>query len=132
MSIASLIKERELGRDAGSITLHDREDNRLVCAHMVSQVRRELCLFTRDLDKPVYDQAPFLAGVREMALRNRLSRTRILLQDHERVVKQGHRLVELVRHLSSGAEIRVPHEDWLAHPENFMSVAVPGFPSARK
>ncbi len=120
MSIASLIKERELGRDAGLISLQDREENRLVCAHMLSQVRRELCLFTHDLDKPVYDQAPFLAGVREMALRNRLSRIRILLQDHERVVKQGHRLIELVRHLSSGAEIRVPHADWLAHPENFL------------
>lgn len=120
MSLASLIKERELGRDAGLITLQDREDNRLVCAHMLSQVRRELCLFTRDLDKPVYDQAPFLTGIREMALRNRLSRIRILLQDHQRVVKQGHRLVELVRHLSSSTEIRVPGKDWMAHPENFL------------
>ena len=120
MNLESLIKERKLGRDAGLITLQDRADNRLVCAHMLSQVQRELCLFTRDLDKPVYDQAPFLTGVRELALCNRLSRIRILLQDHERVVKQGHRLIELVRHLSSSAEIRVPHGDWLAHPENFL------------
>ena len=117
MSIASLIRERELGRDAGLITLQNSEENRLVCAHMLSQVRRELCLFTRDLDKAVYDQAPFLAGVRELALRNRLSRIRILLQNHERAVKQGHRLIALVRHLSSSAEIRVPPEEWLAHPD---------------
>lgn len=120
MKLESLIRERELGRDAGLITLRDLAENRLVCAHMLGQVRRELCLFTRDLDKAVYDQTPFLTGVRELALRSGASRIRILLQDHERVVKQGHRLIELVRHLSSSAEIRIPHEDWLNLPENFM------------
>ena len=120
MNLESLIETRQLGRDAGLITLEDRAQNRLVCTHMLGQVHREFCLFTRDLDKTVYDQAPFLDAIRGLALRNRMSRIRILLQDHERVVKQGHRLIELVRHLSSSAEIRVPHGDWLAHAENFM------------
>lgn len=120
MSIATLIGERGLGRDAGPISLHGREDNRLVCAHMLSQVRRELCLLTRDLDKPVYDQASFLAGLKELALRSRFSRIRILLQDHEPVVKHGNRIVELVRRLRSSAEIRIPPEDWLDYPVNFL------------
>jgi len=120
MKLESLIEGRQLGRDAGLITLSDRAENRLVSAHMLAQVTRELCLFTHDLDKPVYDQPEFLQGVKELALRSRASRIRVLLQDHERVVKYGHRLIELVRHLSSSAEIRIPHEDWRSHMENFM------------
>ena len=120
MNLESLIETRQLGRDAGLLTLQDRAENRLVCAHMAGQARRELCLFTRDLDKALYDQAPFLDAVRALALRSRTSRLRILLQDHERVVKQGHRLIELVRHLSSSAEIRIPHRDWLEHAQNFL------------
>ena len=120
MSIETLIEARLLGQDAGPIALHSRQDNRLVCVHMLSQVRRELCSLTRDLDKPIYDQALFLAGLKELTLRSRLSRIRILLQDHEQVVKHGHRIVELVRRLSSSAEIRIPPEDWLEHPVNFL------------
>lgn len=127
MSIQTLIDARRLGQDAGPIALHGRQDNLLVCVHMLSQVRRELCLLTRDLDKPIYDQAPFLAGLKAFALRSHFSRARILLQDHEPVVKHGHRIVELVRRLSSSAEIRIPPEDWQNYPVNFLLADQDGY-----
>jgi hypothetical protein len=120
MSIETLIDARRLGHDAGPIALHGKQDNRLVCVHMLRQVRRNLCLLSRDLDKSIYDQAPFLAGLKALALRSRFSRIRILLQDHEPVLKHGHRIVEFVRRLSSSAEIRIPPEDWVDYPVNFV------------
>ena len=120
MNLESLIEKRQLGRDAGLITLETRAENRLICTHMAGQARHELCLFSRDLDKSIYDHVPFLDAVKSLALHSRTSRIRILLQDHERVIKYGHRFIELARHLSSSAEIRVPHGDWLSHAENFM------------
>ena len=120
MNLESLIEMRQLGRDAGLITLEGRAENRLVCAHMAGQAQHALCLFSRDLDKAIYDYGPFLDAVKALALRSHTSQIRILLQDHERVVKQGHRLIELVRHLSSSTEIRIPHGDWLSHAENFL------------
>jgi len=120
MNLESLIETRHLGRDPGLITLERSAENRLVCAHMAGQARHELCLFSRDLDKAIYDHVPFLDAVKALALHSRTSRIRILLQDHERVIKQGHRLIELMRQLSSSAEIRVPQGDWLSHAENFL------------
>ena len=34
MNLESLIETRQLGRDAGLITLEERAENRLICAHM--------------------------------------------------------------------------------------------------
>jgi hypothetical protein len=120
MSLDAFIDNRSLGRDAGPLALHDARDHRLVCAHMLAQVRRELCLLSRDLDKAIYDQAAFLAGLKNLALLSRFSRIRILLQDPTRTVQRGHRIIELARRLPSSIEIRVPHSDWLDHPESFL------------
>jgi hypothetical protein len=120
MSLQERIAGRALGRDAGPVLVHDVEGNRLVCAHMLEQARRDLCLLTRDLDKPVFDQPRFLAALRRLALRSRFSRIRILLQDHERVVKQGHRIIELTRRLVSSIEVRTPSEEWQDLAENYL------------
>lgn len=119
-SLEALLAERVLGRDAGLLTLHDAQDHRLVCAHMVGQIHRELCLLSRDLDKKIYDQEAFFAGLKGLALRSRFSRIRILLQDPSRVMQRGHRLIELARRLTSSIEIRVPSPDWLDYPESFL------------
>ncbi len=120
MDLQQQIETRGLGRDAGILQLHSVTDNALVAAHLLGQTRREFCLLTLDLDKAVFDRREFLDGLKELALRSHLSRIRILLQDHIRVVRQGHRVIELARRLTSSLEIRVPSEDWLDHPENFL------------
>jgi hypothetical protein len=120
MDLRQQLENRRLGRDAGLLQLHSAADNALVAADLLAQTRRELCLLSQDLDRPVFDRREFLDGLRELALRSSLSRIRILLQDHRRVVRQGHRVIELARRLTSSLEIRVPSEDWLEHPENFL------------
>jgi hypothetical protein len=127
MSLAQAVAERALGRDAGLLRLQSAGDNRLVCAHMLEQTRRELCLLSHYLDKPVFDQEAFLRGVRALALHGRHSRIRILLHDHGPAVKQGHRLVELIRRLSSSIEIRIPGDDWRDLAENFLLADGRGF-----
>jgi hypothetical protein len=114
------IRRRVLGRDAGVLTLEGRRENRAAAGHMAAQAQRELCLFTRDLDKAVYDQSEFLDAVKSLALRSGMSRVRVLLQDHGPVLAQGHRLIELARRLSSSIEIRVPPTDWLDAPESYL------------
>ncbi len=116
-----------LGRDAGDLVMEDSAGTRAVCTHMLSQARRELCLLSRELDKTLFDQTGFLAALKDLALRSRLARARVLLQDHTRAVSQGHRIIELSRRLTSRIEIRVPGEDWLDYPENFMLIDQYGY-----
>ena len=120
MDITEQLENRTLGRDAGILHLSDVADNALAAARLVAQARRELSILSRDLDKPVFDNREILDGLKELALRSHLSRIRIVIQDHERVVKQGRRIIELARRLTSSLEIRLPSDDWRDFPENFL------------
>ncbi len=93
------------------LTVADSVDNRAAALALVTQARRTIDIFTQDLEPMVYDHQPILDAVRQLALRSRRSRVRVLVKDSRRAVKDGHRLVELARHLSSFVEIRKAHED---------------------
>lgn len=114
------LDDRMLGATSGLLVPRDRDQCQRIIAHLAGQARRELCLLSRDLDRALYDQAPFLDALRELALRGAQSRIRILLQDPAGVARQGHRILELARRLTSRIELRRPAEEWLNHPENFL------------
>lgn len=100
-----------LGETAGPILLHGQSAIRSAIARMADQARRELWIFSHDLDAPLYDQEPFLDSVRRTALRSADRPVRVLLYEAEPAVRNGHRLIELARHLSSRIGIRrVPTE----------------------
>lgn len=120
MNTAPGVTDRRLGSDPGRLILETGAENRDVCAHMAGQAGRHLQIFSHDLDKPVYDTEPFIHSIRQLVLGNRQAQVKILLQNNDRVVKQGHRLIELARRLSSSIEIRVPPYDWLEHRQNFL------------
>jgi predicted GNAT family N-acyltransferase len=110
----------KLGESDDLFHLHNEEDHLIHAAGMLRQAKRDLALFTHDLDPAVYDQPPFLEAFKALALRSRHSRLRILLQDNTLVQQQGHRLLELAQRLPSVIEIRRPNEEQLEYPENFL------------
>lgn len=122
-----IIPQQVLGEGGRRIILQTVEENRLAAVHMVEQAKRLLDIFTYDMDAPVYNQQPFLDAIKHLATRSRESRIRILLQNNERVQKQGHRLIELARRLPSVISIRHPQKDYEDIPENFLIVDQTGF-----
>lgn len=111
-----------LGADAREFRLQTRADNQQLAAALVSQAVRSLEIFSRDLEAETYDQPAFLEGVKALALRSPHVRIRILMQNPSRVVRDGHRLVEMARRLSSFIEIRRPSHDYREYSEAFMIV----------
>ena len=81
---------------------------------------RSLALFTRDLEPLTYNTEPFLAEVRRVALAGRYARVRVLVQDSARAAREGHRMVELARRLSTYIELRKPHDDHRNLIETFL------------
>jgi hypothetical protein len=75
-------------------------------AAIASSARRELMIVSGVLEPRLYDQQPFLDGVRRLATSGRRARIRILVAEVERAVGADHRLLELARRLSSFIEIR--------------------------
>jgi hypothetical protein len=110
----------QLGITDAELRLDTSAHNRTAALALAEQAKRTLHIFTRDLDSPVYDQAPFIQAVSALATRSRYSRILILVQNTERAVKDGHRLIELSRRLSSFVTLRKPHSDFREYNQTFL------------
>lgn len=95
-------------------------ENREAALAIARLARRQLAIFSRELEPQVYDTPEFIDAVKQLALSGSRTTIRILLIDSQRATKEGHRLVELARRLSSSFEIRKPHRDYLDITETFM------------
>ncbi len=111
-----------LGETTGEYALTSREDSRAAAALLANMARRQIDLFTADLEPAVYDQEAFVDALSRLAISHPRARIRILAKDFERTVKEGHRLVEAARRLSSYVEIRRVHEDYRDNNETFLLV----------
>jgi predicted GNAT family N-acyltransferase len=79
---------------------------------LIASARREICIYSRDLEPALYEDAAILEAIRTVALSGKGANLRILVQDTTRLVRDGHRLVDLAQRLSSIVHIRrVAHED---------------------
>ena len=111
-----------LGETTGDYALATREDNRLAATLLAARAHWAVELFTSDLEPALYDQAPFIDALTGLALGSPRARVRILVKDLERTIKEGHRLVELARRLSSYVQIRRVHEDYQQDSQSFFLV----------
>ena len=93
------------------ITVEGSGDLREIALEMALNCRRTLDIASCQLDPTIYDQAPFVEAVKQIALHNRLARIRFLVTDIASVVSRGHRLIELSLGLSSFIFIRKPGRD---------------------
>lgn len=95
-------------------------ENREAALEVARLARRQLTIFTRELEPQVYDNTEFVEAVKALALSGSKASIRILLIDSTRSRTEGNRLVELSRRLSSYIEIRKPHRDYLDIAETFI------------
>ena len=114
------IGEHRLGEDHEKLTLQGLEDNIVAVDTMASQARRTFDLFTRDLEPRLYDREPFYQALRQLAISSRNAEIRILVMDSDRVVKEGHRLINLGRRLSTYINFRKVAEDYRELPYSFL------------
>lgn len=95
-----------LGEISGSLELHTLTAIRAAGIHMVRQAARYLRLFSHDLDAALYDDRAFLDEVHRIAIGGGEIPVRVLLIDAEPAIRNGHRLIEMARHLTSRIQIR--------------------------
>lgn len=95
-------------------------ENRDAAIEIAQLARRQLSILSYDLEPQIYDDADVLEAIKNLAISGRQSNVRILLVDATRATKDGNRLIELSRRVSSYIEIRKPHRDYLDIAESFM------------
>ncbi|CAG1021543.1 Acetyltransferase [Methylococcales bacterium] len=77
---------------------------------LVTDARRELYIYSRDLEYTLYGQNQMVDALKQFALRNRGGGVRIIIQDPANVRNQQHPLIELAQRLTSHFLIRAPVE----------------------
>ena len=121
------IADYRLGEDHEELVLSSLEENVAVVDALASQARRKLILFTRDLEPRLFDREPFYQALRQLAIAHRNVEIRVLVMDSDRVVKEGHRLINLGRRLTSYIQFRKVAEDYLDTPSTFLVVDDRGY-----
>ncbi|MFI4922073.1 MAG: acyltransferase [Gammaproteobacteria bacterium] len=110
----------ETGGKETYVVLQGLVDNRLGSVAVAKLAKRELTLFSRDLESLLYDQQEFMAIVQALATRSRMSRIRVATIDAGPAVRAGHRLVNLAQRFSSYIEVRRASRDHENVTETFL------------
>ncbi len=100
-----------LGQDTQTLEIGSSAEQRDAVLAMLGQTRRSVRIISRHLDAAIYDNEAVVNAFKGIALANRRAQIRILVQDIAPVVKEGHRLVDLSRRLSSFMKLRVPAKE---------------------
>lgn len=119
---APLIRNSLIGASslAKRLTSERAGDLRDATLELIQSARHELCIYTRDLEPPLYDEHALVEAIRHVALSGRGAHVRILVQDTARALRDGHRLVDLAQRLSSIVHIRRPANEDQQYPGAFV------------
>ena len=78
---------------------------------LIGRARRELAIYTRDLDPTILDSRASADALRAFATGTRNALVRVLVHDLRRAVREGHALISLAQRLSSHFALRVVEEE---------------------
>jgi len=116
-----------LGVDREAIRLAGSDDVQTVSTMLASKARRTLLLHTYDLEARIFNRLPFIEAVSALVRRHPGACCDVLIQNVERVVKDGHRLVELARRLGSSIQIRRCAQQYQGYCGTFLLVDASGY-----
>lgn len=116
-----------LGETDDPLTIGTSAEVTMVALMMVSQARRTLDIVSRTLDPIVYDTPEFVEAVRQLALKSRHSKIRLLVHEPAQIMKRGHRLVDLGMQLTSFIEMRIPDNEHADFNESLLIADATGY-----
>jgi hypothetical protein len=77
---------------------------------LIADARRQLTIYSRDLEFPLYGQTEIVEALKQFALRNRGGGVRIIIQEPSNLRGQTHPVLELAQRLTSHFQICTPVE----------------------
>lgn len=96
-----------------------RDEMRQAAIEIARAAKRNVSIFTHDLEPGIYDDPDFLEVIKRLVLSQTYSRIRVLIADPSLAIKNGNNFVHLGRRLNSYIEFRHVREDLRTHAEAF-------------
>lgn len=112
--IAHRSMRRSLTPDSDETALRETDSAAELAAltvEILQRGRREVVIYTRDLDPALLGSRPALDALRAFATCTRDAHVRVLVHDLRRAVQEGHGLITLTQRLSSHFSIRVIEQE---------------------
>jgi hypothetical protein len=116
-----------LGETGTTLDLDGLQVQRDVLLRLVQQGRSRVDLISRSLDRRLFDDAALISAFRSLALGTRHARVRMLIVDTGPLIRQEHRLVNLVKRLPTYFSIRGPSRDHKNFNTSFVLVDKTGY-----
>lgn len=116
-----------LSESTDPLSLGTSEENQEVAVNLVRQAKRTLVIAGRDLDAALYNNDAFCDAVAQLATRSKYSHIRMLIQDSNPLVQNGHCLLHLARRLTSFMEIRIFGNEFKNFNQAFLIVDDSGY-----
>ena len=98
----------KLGETEAEIHIDTAEENRNAAISLVKQARFSIDIFSQDLDAELYNNKEIEQSIFNLAKKHPNTRVRILTQDSQMAVRNGHRLIKLAQNLTSSVFINTP------------------------
>jgi predicted GNAT family N-acyltransferase len=106
----------------------DRDGAIIETLQLIAAARRELCIYTRDLDPSLFDNDAVFEALKQLSISGRGGAIRIIVQEPRVPAQRGHRLIALSQRMSSVFALRTPTQDEdLQYPSAFVINDVRGF-----
>jgi predicted GNAT family N-acyltransferase len=110
------------------VTVESRDQAQSGALQLIAAARREICIYSRDLDPVLYDTEAGLEALKQFAISGRGCSVRILVQEPRQPASRGHRLIALAQRLTSVFSFRTPvQDDDLQYPSAFLLNDVRGY-----
>jgi len=104
-----------------SVNVESREQAAAESLLLIEAARRELCIYSRDLDPALFESDAALEALKRLGVSGRGVSIRIIVQEPRIVIARGHRLIPLSQRLPSVFTLRTPMEDNdLQYPSAFL------------
>jgi len=88
---------------------------------LIGAARREIYIYTRDLDPLLFDTEEAIDALKRVAVAGRGASIRIIVQEPQQPIRRGHRLIPLAQRLTSVFILRTPAQaEDLQYPSAFV------------
>ncbi len=77
---------------------------------LIGQARRQICIYSRDLEYAVYGHKDIVQALKQFALQNRNAMVQIIIQEPASLHSSGHPVLDLAQKLTSYFLLRTPVE----------------------
>lgn len=110
------LADYKLGETETPLKLHSAAETHAVALELIRQAKREVCIMSYDLEPLVLSHEDIAEALSGFVRQGRHAHARILVQNSDKAVKHGHRLIPLAHRLSSAISLHKPgfeHRDTL-------------------